>query len=164
MPTVSKNRQVSRSKPVLLIDCFGTISHRHYIWYVPQVYLYKMGLIKNLELISPEVVPILRDLKKDYELVFFSNFYHPWTYAGLKAQKLEDLFDVVVVSSEIKARKPWKKIYLKTLKLLGRKPEECTLVDNAGLNNTTARKLGMKTMSFKDQPDLYRQLAKLVKK
>jgi HAD superfamily hydrolase (TIGR01509 family) len=159
MPQVPK--EISR-KPALLIDCFGTISNRHYIWYAMQVWAYKFGLRKELLVIAPEVVPVLHKLKKHYVLVFFSNSYHPWMYAGIKAQGLDDLFDHVVISSEVRARKPRAKIYRYALTKLGYQPEECILVDNAARNNRTAEKLGIKTMPFTSQADLYEQLRKLL--
>lgn len=149
------------AKPVLLIDCFGTVSNRHYIWYSMEVWAYRLRLRKTLLVLAPEVVPILRQLKAQYILVFFSNSYHPWVYRGIRAQGLEDVFDHIIISSEVKARKPGKKIFEHALQLLDRRPGECTLVDNSARNNQTAKELGMKTIYFKTQQELYKTLQKL---
>lgn len=158
MPNVSEK---GVNKPVLLIDCFGTVSNRHYIWYSLEVWAYRLKLYKQLRVLAPEVVPILRQLKSRYTLVFFSNSYHPWMYAGIKAQGLDDLFDHIVISSEVKARKPGKKIFQQTLEKLNRQPEECTLIDNSSRNNQTAKALGIKSIHFKTQQELYKTLQKL---
>lgn len=149
------------SKPVLLIDCFGTVSNRHYIWYSMEVWAHRLRLYKPLRVLSPEVVPILRQLKSQYVLVFFSNSYHPWMYRGIRAQQLDDVFDHIIISSEVKARKPGKKIFEHALQLLGRRPEECTLVDNSARNNQTAKALSFKTLHFANQQELYKTLQNL---
>lgn len=160
MPKVPKKTAIAR-KPALLIDCFGTISNRHYVWYTLEVFAYRLKLRKQLRVIAPAVVPILRDLKQKYALVFFSNSYHPWMYAGIKAQGLDDVFDHIVISSEVRSRKPRRKIYDHALQLLGYEPSECTLVDNSARNNAAAEKLGIKTLLFKSQTELYKTLQKL---
>lgn len=150
---------VSR-KPALLIDCFGTISNRHYFWYSLEVFAYRLHIRKKLDVIAPDVVPVLRQLKSEYLLVFFSNSYHPWMYRGITAQGLDDLFDFVVISSEVRSRKPGDKIFQHVLERIQRKPEECTLIDNASRNNRTARRFGMQTIHFTSQHQLYKILRK----
>lgn len=162
MPQVSAAAQkVDPNKPVLLIDCFGTISNRHYLWYSLEVLVYRLKLRRKLLVLSPEVVPALRALKSRYTLVFFSNSYHPWMYAGIRAQRLDDVFEHVIISSEVRARKPGKKIFRHALAVLGAEPGHCTLIDNSRRNNRTAAELGIKTMYFGSQHELYKTLHKL---
>ncbi|MBP7807387.1 HAD-IA family hydrolase [Candidatus Saccharibacteria bacterium] len=151
-------------KPALLIDCFGTISNRHYFWYSLEVLAYRLHLRRKLHVIAPEVVPVLRQLKPDYLLVFFSNSYHPWMYRGITAQALDDLFDHIVISSEVRSRKPSEKIFRHALDRIQRRPEECTLIDNAARNNRTAARIGMQTVHFTSQHQLYEILRKRTQK
>jgi len=160
MPQLSKKTALKR-KPALLIDCFSTISNRHYIWYTLEVFAYRLKLRRTLRVVAPDVVPILRALKEDYVLVFFSNSYHPWMYAGLRAQGLDAVFDKIVISSEVHMRKPNPKIFRYVLDLLGYEPQECTLIDNSHRNNRVAAQLGIKTMPFKSQTELYKTLQNL---
>lgn len=160
MPTLPKKPAVSRH-PALLIDCFSTISNRHYIWYSFEVLAYQLKLRRSLNVVAPEVVPILKNLKQRYTLVFFSNSFHPWMYAGLRAQGLDKVFDHIVISSEVHMRKPNPKIFRYVLDLIGRKPAECTLIDNSHRNNRVAAQLGIKTLPFKSQAELYKTLQNL---
>jgi HAD superfamily hydrolase (TIGR01509 family) len=152
---------IDSSKPILLIDCFGTISNRHYIWYSLEVWAYRLKLRRKLLVLAPEVVPALRQLKSRYTLVFFSNSYHPWMYAGIRAQHLDDIFDRIIISSEVRARKPGKKIFLHALEVLQTDAANCTLVDNSRRNNRTAAALGMKSIHFGSQHELYKTLHEL---
>lgn len=162
MPKVSAaTHTVDPIKPVLLIDCFGTVSNRHYLWYCLEVLAYRLKLRRKLLVLAPEVVPALRALKPRYTLVFFSNSYHPWMYAGISAQGLDDVFDRIIISSEVRARKPGRKIFQHALEVLGVPPSHCTLIDNSHRNNRTAADLGMKTMFFSSQHELYKTLHEL---
>ncbi len=161
---MSKVSTTINRKPALLIDCFGTISNRHYFWYSLEVLAYRLHLRRKLDVIAPEVVPVLRQLKSDYVLVFFSNSYHPWMYRGITAQGLDDLFDHIVISSEVRSRKPSEKIFRHALDHIQRRPEECTLIDNARRNNRTAARIGMQTIHFTRQHQLYKILRKRAQK
>lgn len=54
-----------------------------------------------------------------------------------------DLFDVVVISGEVRMRKPEPEIYLHTARQLGLEPEQCVFVDDLGVNVKGAVGVGM---------------------
>jgi len=54
-----------------------------------------------------------------------------------------DLFDAVVISSEVGMRKPEEAIFLHALARLGLTPEHCVFIDDIEANVTAARALGM---------------------
>jgi putative hydrolase of the HAD superfamily len=54
-----------------------------------------------------------------------------------------ELFDAVVISSEVGLRKPDERIYLHAAAMLGREPAECVFVDDIEYNVRAAEAVGM---------------------
>jgi len=75
--------------------------------------------------------------------------------------KLMKKFNPVIISCDVELRKPDTAIYELTLKKLKCKPEECVFIDNQIWNLKPAKKLGMKTILFKNNKQLFKQLKKL---
>ncbi len=63
---------------------------------------------------------------------------------------VEELFDVVVDSSQVGLRKPDPAIYLLTCERLGLSPQECLFVDDLRCNVDAATELGMTTIQCSD--------------
>jgi putative hydrolase of the HAD superfamily len=63
---------------------------------------------------------------------------------------VDELFDVVVDSSQVGLRKPDPAIYLLTCERLGLHPEQCLFVDDLRCNVDAAADLGMTTLQCKD--------------
>jgi putative hydrolase of the HAD superfamily len=63
-----------------------------------------------------------------------------------------DLFDVVVISSEVGMRKPEQRIFVHALGRLSLTPRQCVFVDDIEANVTAARALGMVGLHHRD-PD-----------
>jgi 2-haloacid dehalogenase len=94
-------------------------------------------------------VAILRDLKgKGYPLYGFSN----WSVEKFNLVRHEfeflDWFDGIFLSGEVKLTKPDPRIFALLLERIGRRPQECVLVDDSIPNVQTARKLGFRTIHF----------------
>jgi HAD superfamily hydrolase (TIGR01509 family) len=72
----------------------------------------------------------------------------------------DELFQVIVDSSEVRMRKPNPAIFRHTLELLGGiAPEECLFLDDAASNVAAAERLGIRGVLVK--PDLRDALAAL---
>jgi len=65
-------------------------------------------------------------------------------------------FDEMIVSCEVKMRKPNPKIYNLILKKLKIKPSQALFIDNQKWNLAPAKKIGMKVILFKDNKDLFK--------
>jgi putative hydrolase of the HAD superfamily len=65
---------------------------------------------------------------------------------------VEELFDVVVDSSEVGLRKPDRRIYLVTCERLAVKPSSAVFVDDNLENVAAARAVGMEAVHFEDDP------------
>ncbi len=53
-----------------------------------------------------------------------------------------DMFDAVVISSEVGMRKPEPQIFLHAAELLGLSPHECIFIDDIEANITAAEQVG----------------------
>jgi len=102
------------------------------------------------QIISKEHIEVVKKLKKKYKVAILSNNVQEWVNNVLKNYKIEKLFDAVIVSSKVGARKPDAVIYFKALKKLSVKPEESIFVaDELSEDLVAATGLGMKTIWLK---------------
>jgi putative hydrolase of the HAD superfamily len=63
-----------------------------------------------------------------------------------------DVFDAVVISSEVGMRKPERRIFVHALAKLGLAPRQCVFIDDVEANVAAARELGMTAVHHRD-PD-----------
>lgn len=98
--------------------------------------------------------------KKGYKIAILSDQWPP-SKRALIPKKYIKHFDTVVVSCDVGVRKPDSKIYRITLKKLGVKAKESLFIDNREWNIIPAKKLGMKTILFKDNEQLFKALEKM---
>ena len=102
------------------------------------------------QLIPKEHIAIVRELKKEYKVAILSNNVQEWVDRGLKNNQIEELFDAVIVSSSVGARKPDALIYFEALKRLSVKPEESVFIaDELAEDLVPATGLGIKTIWLK---------------
>ncbi|GEM_PF-1344947 len=95
------------------------------------------------------VFSLLKELRKDYTLVLFSNLNEQHAKWSIKKWNLKRYFGHLFFSYQYKTRKPEVKFYKIVLKKLQINPEECIMIDDKEQNLKPARKLGMKTILFK---------------
>ncbi len=72
---------------------------------------------------------------------------------------LDKIFDPLVISSEIKASKPWPEAYKIFAEKMGCQPEEIIFIDDSPKNVAVARELGFAGIVFKDYSSLIAELA-----
>jgi putative hydrolase of the HAD superfamily len=75
--------------------------------------------------------------------------------------KLRDYFEAFFSSCYLRLRKPGAEIYNRAIQITQRKPEECVLIDDRGLNLECAQEMGMHTVQFKNVAQLKSDLANL---
>ncbi len=90
----------------------------------------------------PETLTIL---KEKYELALVSNCALG-TDKTIHALGLAGFFSCIILSYQIGARKPDKRVYLEALKCLGLKAEECAFIADEISDLEGARETGMKTI------------------
>ena len=97
--------------------------------------------------------------KKGYKIAILSDQWH-LSKETLMPKKYTRNFDEVVVSCDVGIRKPNPKIYKLVLKKLKLKPKQTLFIDNQDWNIKPAQKLGMKTVLFRNNKQLFKQLEK----
>lgn len=98
--------------------------------------------------------------KQGYKIAVLSDQWWLSKEAIVKERYMEK-FDQVVISCDVGVRKPNPEIYKLTLKKLRFQAKNCLFIDNQSWNLTPAKKLGMKTILFKTNKQLFKQLEKL---
>ncbi len=102
------------------------------------------------QIIPKEHIRIVKELKKEYRVGILSNNVDEWVRQVMKNYKIENLFDTVVISSKVGARKPSALIYYEALKRFNVKPEETVFVaDEVAEDLVAASGLGIKTIWLK---------------
>lgn len=100
--------------------------------------------------------------KQRYKIAILSDQW--WlSKTALFPKEFYTKFDVTVVSCDVGVRKPNPKIYKLTLKKLRLKPGETLFLDNQRWNIKPAKKLGMKTVLFKNNGSAIREIEKKLK-
>jgi putative hydrolase of the HAD superfamily len=93
----------------------------------------------------------LHNLKGKYRLGIISNFAIPECVLKLlKSHKLNQLFDLIVISGAVNKRKPAREIFENTLKAFGASAAETVFVgDTVDVDICGAKSVGMKTIYIK---------------
>ena len=76
---------------------------------------------------------------------------------ALILKKVYNKFDLKIISCQVGYRKPNPKIYEIAIKRSESKPEEILFIDNQEWNIPPAKKLGMKTIHFQDNKQLFQE-------
>ena len=110
---------------------------------------------------NSEVIGLIKKLKPFYKLGLCSNSPSDFIRSILKSQKLTDLFDVVVISSECGIIKPDQRIYKLVLDKLTVQSENSIFVDDNPVHIEAAEAIGMKGVLFSDFQELNSVFTKL---
>lgn len=119
---------------------------------------YKKYYVLNKELL--EVVFNLR--KQGYKIAILSDQW--WiSKKALVVKSFLNFFNPVIISCDVKMRKPNPKIYPLILKKMNLKPYQAVFIDNQDWNLKPAKKLGMKTILFKNNKQTIKELKKMLR-
>ena len=100
---------------------------------------------------SAAMVDAVRRLRDaGYRTALLTNNAREWGPGWRPVVPLDELFDVVVDSSEVGMRKPQPQIYLHTCEQLGVDPADCVFVDDLACNVEAATALGMEAVLCDD--------------
>jgi putative hydrolase of the HAD superfamily len=84
-----------------------------------------------------------------------------WGTTRYPRELMAELFDAVVISGEVRMRKPLPEIYALGAERLGLPPAECAFVDDLSVNLGPAAELGMATVHHRTSEDTIAQLERL---
>jgi epoxide hydrolase-like predicted phosphatase len=113
------------------------------------------------DVIDHALLDFLRSIKPKYKTGLISN-----AWSGLRnyilSEKFDDVFDCMIISSEVGVAKPSAEIFQIALKQLGMSPNEVVFVDDFIENIEACQKVGMKGILFKDSESAVQQLKALL--
>jgi HAD superfamily hydrolase (TIGR01509 family) len=104
--------------------------------------------------INREVVAYLEKLKKTHTIILCSNASSIFLRTIIKDNNLGHLFDEIIISSEIKCRKPDNQFFDKCLQLSECPKEEIIFIDDNKVNIESAKNFGVQTILFTKSEDL----------
>ncbi len=115
---------------------------------------YRKEFVQNKELYN-----FAFNLKKEgYKIAILSDQWHLSKRAVILPEYMKK-FNVVVLSCDVGMRKPGLKIFRYTTKKLRLKAREIIFIDNQKWNIAPAKKLGMKTVLYKNNKQLFKTLS-----
>lgn len=101
-----------------------------------------------------DLVNFIRAARTVYQTAIISNATLSLRETLKYRYPIADYFDLIVCSAEEGIMKPDPEIYLRTLKRLGRFPEEVIFIDDAQANINAATELGFRVIRFSERIDL----------
>jgi putative hydrolase of the HAD superfamily len=110
--------------------------------------------------IHPDMQHLLQELKGKRKLGLLTNATGPFVTSILEQHGLTDLFDAIVISSEIHHAKPEPEAFRAILDTLGVEPEEAIMIDDSLTNIEGAERIGMKGILFRSYEQLQQELAR----
>lgn len=119
---------------------------------------YKKNFQQNKQLIDLAI----KLKKKRYKIAILSDQWH-LSKNALVTEKIKKIFKPLVISCDVGIRKPNPKIYKLILKKLKIPAKQTVFIDNQEWNLKPAKKLGMKTILFKNNKQLFKQLERALK-
>jgi epoxide hydrolase-like predicted phosphatase len=98
---------------------------------------------------NQRLIDYMRELRRrGYKLAICTNNVREWEPLWRAKLPVDEIFDVVVDSAFVGARKPERLIYEITLQRLGVDPQAALLIDDIELNCNAARELGINAVWF----------------
>jgi epoxide hydrolase-like predicted phosphatase len=99
---------------------------------------------------NQRVIEYMRELRgRGYKMAICTNNVREWEHRWRAMLPVDEIFDVVVDSAFVGARKPEPKIFKVTLERLDVPAERSLLLDDIELNCNAARELGMHAVWFR---------------
>ncbi len=115
---------------------------------------------KNFKQNTPLHKLAIKLKKQGYKIAVLSDQWHP-SKEAVVLKKYYKKFNVVILSCDVGFRKPDIRIYKLTLKKLKLKPNQVIFIDNQIWNIKPAKKLGMKTILFRNNRQTIKEMKKL---
>jgi len=117
--------------------------------------------LSRRSVVREQMIEAVLSLREVMQTALLTNNVREWRAGWQTVLDTEALFDVVIDSSQVGARKPETKIYEITRTALGVNHDEIFFIDDIGQNLKAARALGWQTYLFREEPDALRVLQRL---
>ncbi len=119
-------------------------------------------LVHDSRELNLQLTNFLKSLKKEKKIGLISNFSDLLRPILEKELKIADLFDDMIISSEVKLIKPDEAIYKLALQRLQVKPQEAIFVDDLLENVQAAAQLGIHAIQFKNNEQVISEIKQLL--
>ncbi len=116
---------------------------------------------KNFQNCVPGMVDLVDILAEDYELVLLSDHAVEWIKFILGIHPFLRKFHRSIFSYDLKKTKESADTFIRVLEIIGRKAEECLVIDDNPLNVTNARSVGIAGICFTSREALIAEMVSL---
>ncbi len=100
---------------------------------------------------NPPMIELMRELKTSgYRMAMLTNNVREWEPLWRSMLPVDEIFEIVVDSGFVGARKPEARIYELTLERIEMSAEACLFVDDVAHNCEGAQRAGMSAVHFRD--------------
>lgn len=106
-------------------------------------------LIFKEELMNRKLEEIVKKLKEKYQIILLTNNTREYCQEYLFKTGLNNLFDDLIISYDVKFRKPAKEIYQILIDRAKVNPEEILFIDDDETKFSQAEELGINTLQYK---------------
>lgn len=114
------------------------------------------------EQINPQIVGYIESLRSKYKTALITNAHHEFIDTLINKTHLEQVFDVISISSRLKTIKPEPKIFEITLQKLEVQPQEAVFVDDLDRHVRGAEAVGMHAILYKNFTQMRAELEALL--
>lgn len=112
--------------------------------------------------LDDDLLALINSLRGNYRTVLLSNAWIDMRKNVAQRFGTLDAFEMLVFSAEVGLRKPAPMVFQHVLDLLGADPEEVVFIDDFAENIQAARKLGLRTIQFKNPQQVRADLAAML--
>lgn len=119
-------------------------------------------IVERLHVRNEPLIAFVRQLHHSYKVGLLSNVGQDMMTRLFRPEELEELFDCVVLSSDVGLIKPDPLIYDYAANKLGVEPEACVMIDDLPVNIDGAERAGMQGIVFASLSQLQHELRHLL--
>lgn len=143
---------------------YGYISHDDYFRQLAQLVDKSPqeveDIIRERHIRNEDMVALVRELRREYKVALLSNVGQGVMNELFSPAEQKELFDTVVLSSDVGMVKPHPEIYEYAVRQLELLPEECVMIDDLPVNIEGAERVGMIGIVYTATPQLRQALAR----
>ena len=120
-------------------------------------------IIRERHIRNDDMIALVRDMRRTYKVALLSNVGQGVMNELFSESERRELFDAVVLSSDVGMVKPHPEIYEYAARQLRLLPEECLMIDDLPVNIDGAERVGMQGIVCQSTAQLRSDLKKYLK-
>lgn len=120
------------------------------------------AIVREQHVRNTQLVEVVRRLHGHYKIGLLSNIGRGVMDGLFPPSEQQELFDAVILSSDVGMTKPEPAIYELMAAKLGCEPEECVMIDDLPVNIDGAERVGMEGIVFTSGSQLRQELQRLL--